>query len=123
MAYARQCDRCRRVVAPRGNLPARFCPYCGAQLSGAPVVPPRSPSTSDNPSTAPAAAGIICGILGLVLPCVGIFPAVLAIGFGAEASRRSVRLPGQPGNGAARAGVILGIIGLVFQVMICARLA
>ncbi|MGD8453538.1 MAG: hypothetical protein PVJ57_17125 [Phycisphaerae bacterium] len=123
MAYARQCDRCRRVVAPRGNLNARYCPYCGAQLSGAPVEMPSSSGTTPDFAGAAAAVAVVCGVLSLLLPGVGVFPAIIAIGFGAQTVRRATSLPGQPGIGAGRAGVVLGIIGLVVQLLVCSRLA
>lgn len=120
MPYARQCDRCKQVITPRGGLPARYCPHCGERLSGAPVEAP-PPGSRRIPGA--AIASLIFGILSLT-PVLGVPIAILAIVLGARVKRRIRQSGGSlTGAGLAQAGIVLGILGGLFQFALFERLA
>jgi hypothetical protein len=126
MPYARQCDYCRQVVTPRGDLAPRFCPNCGARLGGAPVeapggVTPGAPFVYRKTSGA-AIASLVLGLLGLV-PFVGFPLGIVAVVLGASSGGRIKNSRGTlGGEGMATAGLILGILGTLFHIVLCLNL-
>ena len=119
MAYARQSERCKRVVAPRGNVTPRFCPYCGQRLSGAPVERPGRSLIGQRATSGRAIASLVLGLLSFI-PVVGFFDAIAAIALGASAQGRIKDSGGSlGGEGFATAGVVLGILGIMWNVAVC----
>ncbi len=60
-----------------------------------------------------ATASLVCGILGFVVPVVGIVLAIIAMVLGLSAKKR---LP-ENERGMASAGSVLGLVGLVFSII------
>ena len=81
----------------------------GYQTQQQPQTQQIDPSAKSN-----ATAALVCGILGMVIPFVGIVLAIIAIVLGNSARKR---LP-EAERGMATAGWILGIIGLVIAVIV-----
>ncbi len=79
--------------------------------------PPASSLPPEQPGNGLAVAGLVCGIIGLVLcwvPVLGWILALLGIIFGAIGNSKAKN--GAKGKGMALAGLILGVIGLVLGV-------
>ncbi len=125
MPYARQCDSCRQVVGPRGGLAPRFCPHCGARLTGGPFESPET-RTAGAPfvyrqTSVAAVAALVLGLLSFV-PFLGFPLGVIGVALGGSASGRIRRSRGTLGGETmATAGLILGILGALFSLLLCLR--
>ena len=118
MAYARQCERCKRVIAPRGDATPKFCPFCGQPLSGVPIAMDPEQYQEVRGTSGFAVAALVLGLLSPV-PMCGLLLGLLAIGFGLAAKRRIRESRGlYRGDGLATAGITLGIIGCLIQLII-----
>ncbi len=122
MLYARQCDNCRQVITPRGNLPPHFCPRCGARLRLAPAETPPSGLCADQRTAGGAVAALILGVLSFV-PAFGLLVGLAAIGLGADAASRIKRSNGRlTGEAMATAGLLMGVLSLLIHLGLCLRI-
>lgn len=108
------CDNCGYAFRREGEAGQHgpgYGPQSGNPQYGGygqqPYIPPRRNGYS--------VASLVLGIIGAVFFCdgIGIVPSILAIVFGAVASRSILASGGREcGLGMSRAGIVLGIIGL-----------
>jgi hypothetical protein len=123
MAYAQQCERCKRVIPPRGNITPRFCPYCGERLGGPPVeaVPAAFVRPRGTPGT--AFASLVFGLISCI-PGPGFVAGIIAIALGASVVGRMSRMRSErSGAGLAKAGIVLGVLGIVLHLGMCRTFA
>jgi hypothetical protein len=118
---ARQCERCRRMVEPRGHSEVRFCPTCGERLDE-----PLEPAVEAGPGAGGIRRTSVQAVLGLVIAVIALvvqpwsFPLGLIsvlLGFTAQRSiERSRGLLG--GRGFAVGAIVLGLISLMLWLFI-----
>ena len=118
-ACARKCERCRRVITPRGGRTPRFCSVCGQALSGEGVQVALPGRSNDVRTDGGAVASLVLGILSIPSIGCGAIMGIIAIALGASAKQRIERSGGQlAGRGMATAGVTLGVIGAALSALV-----
>lgn len=85
----------------------------------APAMPARATPQAYYPAVLPNAPGavtsLVCGIVGVALPCVGLILGIVAVQQSRKAREEIALNPGRYGGGGmATAGLVLGIIGIVW---------
>ncbi len=123
--YARQCERCGRIIAPRGDQTPRFCAVCGFPLDHADADGADGPtgSTPAPPGVAPerrsglAIAALVLGIISIFL--IGkLSVGAIAVLCGIAARQHIAHAPERlSGAGAALAGIALGAIGIAMSLV------
>lgn len=120
MAFARQCERCKRVTAPRGDVTPRYCAYCGARLSGGPMETPRG--QRDRSTSGWAVTALILALAGPLLFFLMLPLGLMAVACSLGAHRAINRSDGQlAGARLADVGFVLGVIECFLGAGFCAR--
>ena len=75
-----------------------------------PGYPVGGPGGSPRPAgnNGKATAALVCGLVGLIIPLVGIVGIVLGV-----IARGEIKRTGQAGDGMAIAGIVCGILGVI----------
>lgn len=121
MPYAWRCETCRKTITPRGGVPPRFCPRCGARVGGAPIEgspaglwPP--PVVRQTPPQVFVA--LFLSLVAYALPGLGLFLGALAVFLGGNALGRIRRAPHLlGGKSTALTAVILGAAAVLLQLL------
>lgn len=134
------CPHCHQGIEADpdfGGKPAK-CPHCGktitvpAQVGVAkpPSTLPRAPTTASpvhpaaakagtsKPVNGTAIAGLIIGILALVIPCLGFIGGIVGVICSASAMSQIRRNPAQGGQGLAVAGLTTSIVALCLSLVV-----
>ncbi len=112
----RKCERCGRLVLPRGALPPRYCAICGHRL--VPLHDEVQRALAPQPRVAASAVlALVLGLLGIAPHC---FPAALAAVFIGVVAKGRIRNSGGAlvGCGLATAGIILGLIAVALALVV-----
>ena len=120
---ARRCERCRRVVEPRGRSEVRFCPVCGERLTEpleAVVADSRAVESGRARRTSvQAILGLVLGVIALAIqPCA--FPlGLISVLLGLTARQSIERSAGLlAGRGLAMGAVVLGLISMMVWLLV-----
>ncbi len=99
---AMYCEQCgTQLRQPEGGQQNGYQPAGPYQQAWPPVVDYQYES-----GKSASTVSMVCGILSIVIPCIGIILGIVAIMYSNKAKKLGVR------NGQATAGLVTGIIGL-----------
>jgi len=119
VAYARQCDHCKRIIPPRGGRTPLFCPFCGQRLTGGPMEPPCEPEfTNPWPVALITLGAALLAALSIPLAGAKLPFGMLAIGLGLSAQRELRSGPVQrSGQWLAQSAIVIGMITSVIWLL------
>lgn len=126
---SRKCANCSHVNPDRQGKPAKFCARCGRPLDGGIVPPPPRHYTSDmdypsaklqnqtgGQTDGMAIAAMVCGIVGMFMPIVGIVALILGVNSNNRINRSNGMITGKP---MAMVGIICGTLALLGHLGFC----
>jgi hypothetical protein len=119
VAYARQCDRCKRIIQPRGDRTPRFCPFCGQRLTSGPMQSPCDPElTNPWPVALITLGAALLAAISILLAGAKLPFGALAIGLGFSAQRELRSGPAQgSAQWLAQAAIVIGMITSVIWLL------
>ncbi len=112
---AHRCERCGRIVPPRGNEVPRYCPQCGDRLSDEPV----PYHASEAKVSALAVIAFVLALLSLLGTLSGAPIGFFALFLGWSAQSRIDDSGGRlRGRGLATAALVVGLITGAYWLLI-----